>query len=145
MTTYSGNCHCGLIKYTITLPGSIYEQTITSCNCSWCARQAALFIYFPKKEAKYFSGEDDRKSYNATLDPARAFKHKFCPQCGSYMGWQSTEPQPAAFLPGFEGINVRMLNDIDFSKLKLKLEDTRSKYGEYEVGKWYEEKEKEGT
>ncbi|KAF9059033.1 hypothetical protein BDP27DRAFT_1371905 [Rhodocollybia butyracea] len=29
---------------------------------SWCARQAGLFVYFPEKEAKYFSGEGNRKT-----------------------------------------------------------------------------------
>ncbi|KAF9069194.1 Mss4-like protein [Rhodocollybia butyracea] len=137
MTTYSGNCHCGLVKYTITLPGSIYEQDITSCNCSLCVRYGSLFVYFPKKEAKYFSGEGDLKKYSASFGSKLAH-HRFCPQCGSYMGWQSVEPEASAFLPGVEGVNVRMLNDIDIAKLKIKpLNGLTGFGGDYEVGKWH--------
>ncbi|KAF9069186.1 Mss4-like protein [Rhodocollybia butyracea] len=103
MTTYSGNCHCGLIKFTVTLPGSIYDQVIANCNCSLCARNGSLYIYFQKKEeVKYFSGEADLKSYNADLGSNKRYlEHMFCPQCGSYTGWKCLEP-PFELLPGVE-------------------------------------------
>ncbi|KAF9072379.1 Mss4-like protein [Rhodocollybia butyracea] len=136
MKTYSGNCHCGLVKYTINLEGPIEEQNVTSCNCSHCSRNGSLYIFVPKKEMKYFSGETDLKGYSFGDKNAQ---HKFCPQCGSSTSWHGIKPE---FLPGIEGVNIRMLNDVDISKLKLVPFDGRTKVGgEYEVGKWYEEKE----
>ncbi|KAF9075068.1 Mss4-like protein [Rhodocollybia butyracea] len=137
MTTYSGNCHCGLVKFTITLPGSIYDHNIANCNCSHCARNGSLFIYFPTKEIKYYSGEADLKGYSASFG-FKVVEHMFCPQCGSSTGWKCIEPRIDNF-PGVEAVNVRMLNNVDIEKLKLGPFDGRTKIGgEYELGKWYE-------
>ena len=39
---YSGNCHCGAVKYTLkTKP--LMDQKPMSCNCSLCSRVCASF------------------------------------------------------------------------------------------------------
>lgn len=40
-TTYHGNCHCGNIKYTATLPDALAPEgsgKINRCNCSICTK-----------------------------------------------------------------------------------------------------------
>ena len=40
--TYNANCHCGLIKYTVTLKDALAPEgpgKINSCNCSICSTQ----------------------------------------------------------------------------------------------------------
>lgn len=39
--TYEGNCHCGLVKYTVTLPEALAPEgagQIGRCNCSICTK-----------------------------------------------------------------------------------------------------------
>jgi hypothetical protein len=31
--TWNGSCHCGNVRFTLNLPGSLYDQDTTSCNC----------------------------------------------------------------------------------------------------------------
>jgi hypothetical protein len=45
--TYEGNCHCGNIKYTVTLPEALAPEgtgKIMRCNCSICTRNG-LYMY----------------------------------------------------------------------------------------------------
>lgn len=31
--TWKGSCHCGKVRFTVSIQGSIYEQETTVCNC----------------------------------------------------------------------------------------------------------------
>ena len=43
--TYEANCHCGNIKYTVTLPDALAPEgsgKINNCNCSICTKNGRL-------------------------------------------------------------------------------------------------------
>lgn len=49
--TYKGNCHCGLIKYTVTLPEALAPEgpgQIGKCNCSICTKNGMSLLILHK-------------------------------------------------------------------------------------------------
>ena len=61
LKTYTGNCHCGLYKYTLTRPAI---TSATSCNCSICSRNAYLYVDIPEGSTfKVERGEGELKRY----------------------------------------------------------------------------------
>ncbi len=47
--TTEGGCHCGYIKYAVTLSPPLPEYTVLECNCSVCIKAGYLLTY-PKRE-----------------------------------------------------------------------------------------------
>ena len=42
--TYPAGCHCGYIKFDVTLSPPLAEQKILECNCSICRRMGYLLV-----------------------------------------------------------------------------------------------------
>lgn len=59
MDTVEANCHCGEIR--ITVPDT--SKDITSCNCSACAKYAALWAYFTPKDVNISAQPNSLSSY----------------------------------------------------------------------------------
>ncbi|XWX02028.1 hypothetical protein V2A60_010060 [Cordyceps javanica] len=79
LTTYFGNCHCGLVKFTAALP-DLRSGKINSCNCSICTKNGYLLAYPKVTDLKFLCGEADLTMYRF----GNAKKpHKFCPKCGT--------------------------------------------------------------
>lgn len=73
LKTYHGNCHCGAVKYTVTLPEI---TSVTECDCSLCLKKGYKSL-FPSgglvfEEGK---GEDKLKSYEFA---GKNIAHKVC-------------------------------------------------------------------
>ncbi|KAH8655979.1 Mss4-like protein [Tricladium varicosporioides] len=103
LKTYQGNCHCGAVKYSVTLP----EITLVNeCDCSICFRQGYKWVFPPAGGLVFEKGEDKLKDYEFA---GKTMAHRFCPTCGTgVMGKRYSAP------PGMDiGINVRALNGID--------------------------------
>lgn len=47
--TYPGGCHCGYIRFEVTLSPPLDEQTVVDCNCSMCRRGGYLLVCTSKK------------------------------------------------------------------------------------------------
>lgn len=80
MTTYTGGCACGAIRYET----SDDPLLMGNCHCTDCQRSSgtgmASVIMFPKGG---FSQEGEAKYYEVTSDSGRWIKRGFCPNCGS--------------------------------------------------------------
>jgi hypothetical protein len=48
MTTYSGGCHCGKVRYQVTLD----LGKVISCNCSMCGKKGSLLSFAPAEHFK---------------------------------------------------------------------------------------------
>ena len=59
MTTITGKCHCGAVRFTHPGP----PDHATSCNCSICRRLGALWIRGTADQVK-LEGEDATLVYN---------------------------------------------------------------------------------
>ena len=82
--TYNGSCHCGAIKYTVTLDEALAPEgkgQITKCNCSICHNHGYLNVY-PKREDVVWIGDSEAKLKEYFFGQKRK-AHRFCPVCSS--------------------------------------------------------------
>ena len=109
MNTYSGSCHCGNVRYEVTMD----LGEVLSCNCSICSRSGGLLSFDPYEQFKLLSGEGSLTDYQFNK---KIIHHLFCSTCGVKSFSRGVGPggkQMAA-------INVRCLEGVDFEKLPVK-------------------------
>ncbi|KAF2005335.1 hypothetical protein P154DRAFT_425222 [Amniculicola lignicola CBS 123094] len=121
--TYEVTCHCGTVKYSVTLTPPLPKQKVVSCNCSICTRNAYLLVYPLRRQVTIKSGEDTVKSYSFG---SRRFLHQFCARCGSCIFF---DPRTTEYgeEPDLLGVNVRMFKDVKINKLQIVHWDGKSK------------------
>jgi hypothetical protein len=56
-TTHRANCHCGAIRYTVTLKYPFPKYKINRCTCSICTKNGYLLVYPPRKDVVWLSGQ----------------------------------------------------------------------------------------
>ncbi len=73
----SGGCHCGAVRFTLSLP----EPPVPAldCNCSICQRSGFLHVIVPHGELSLERGEEALTSYRFGTGAA---EHLFCRHCG---------------------------------------------------------------
>ena len=76
MTTYPGGCHCGRVRFEVTVPEDV---VLTRCNCSICRMTGHLHLIVPRDGFRLLSGEDDLQTYTFNTGVAQ---HRFCRHCG---------------------------------------------------------------
>lgn len=127
-------CHCGASK--IELP---YAPTAaTECNCSFCARTGAIWAYFAPGELKFISQADD-KTYSAS---GGMNAHHFCSTCGIQTwgdspdwasmynndGTSKTGDPNAMPTTRIVGLNLRLIDDLDWSTVTITKVDGRTSW-----------------
>lgn len=112
---YLGGCHCGKVRYEVEMN----LETVLSCNCSICTKRGSLLAFAPEADFKLVSGEKDLSEY---LWNKRAIHHLFCKTCGILSFSKATGPDGKKMA----AINVRCLDGIDLSLLKVQNYDGRS-------------------
>lgn len=88
-TTYAANCHCGAIRYTVTLPDALAPlgtAKINKCNCSICTKLGYLLVY-PKREDVVFQDGCESKLRDYFFGK-KLRSHRFCGECGSSVSWK---------------------------------------------------------
>jgi hypothetical protein len=76
MTTHSGGCHCGRVRFEVVAPAVIEA---TDCNCSICRMTGHLHLHVSKKDFRVLQGEDALTTYTFNTGVAQ---HYFCSVCG---------------------------------------------------------------
>ena len=74
--SYTSSCHCGAVRYTVTLD---LDQPSITCNCSICGRSGTLLLFTSMDAFKLDSGEDNLTSYKFNQ---KHIDHVFCKTCG---------------------------------------------------------------
>lgn len=111
---YLGSCHCGQIAFEVE--GEIPE--VISCNCSMCRRKGILMWFVPRAAMTLLTPREKVSTYTFNK---HVIKHHFCTTCGIHPfgeGTSSTGQEMAM-------INVRCLDDVDLSALKINHYDGR--------------------
>ncbi|RDL35823.1 uncharacterized protein BP5553_06435 [Venustampulla echinocandica] len=109
--TYHGNCHCGAVKFTLTLPTI---TMINECNCSICFRKNYAWI-FPPVGGLVFQEGRGREKMKGYEFGGKSMVHEFCPTCGTgIMGKRHNAPAGMDI-----AVNVRAINDLDIWSLKV--------------------------
>ncbi len=73
--TYTGGCHCGLVRFECTTDLAM----VTACNCSICTKKGLHFAFLAPKSFQLRAGEDNLKEY---LFNKHAIRHQLCIDCG---------------------------------------------------------------
>lgn len=113
---HTGGCHCGKIRYEVTLNAS---QGI-SCNCSICAKRGHVLAFAPANAFTLLSGEDVIHDYQFGK---KVVHHRFCGNCGVGSYGNGQMPDGTKMV----AINLRCLDGLDLSTVKINLHDGKSR------------------
>jgi len=105
--TYEGSCHCG--RVTFELQAKL--DYVIDCNCSLCRRRGALWHGASEEHLRITKGENELALYQFNTMTA---KHYFCRYCGIH---PFIRPR---LDPGKWAVNVRCIQDVELSSLKLR-------------------------
>lgn len=105
-------CHCGNIK--LKIPN--LTDTMTSCNCSICARYAALWGYFVQSDVEISVGEYGSLQY---CRGDREILFHFCNQCGCVTHYSAIVALPTSRV----AVNYRMLEPQLIKRLAVRYFD----------------------
>lgn len=98
--TYEGGCHCGAVRFQVTLE----KQEAIDCNCSICNKKGFLHLIVPQENFTLLQGEDALTNYQFNTGTA---KHLFCKHCGIHSFYR-----PRSHRNGFS-VNLRCLDGFD--------------------------------
>ncbi|WP_263772293.1 GFA family protein [Propionivibrio soli] len=112
---YKGSCHCGQIRFEVS--GELTQ--VMACNCSICSRKGALMWFVPRDSLRLLTPESDMATYTFGK---HVIQHHFCPKCGIHPFGEGVDPAGNRMA----AVNVRCLEDVDFSSLPVKQFDGRA-------------------
>jgi hypothetical protein len=115
LKTYAGSCHCGQVRYEVSLD----LARVADCNCSFCQKRGALWAYAEREQFRLLAGESALADYQFGR---KIIHHLFCRTCG--VGSFSHGPTPGG--SDVVGVNVRCLDDVDLTTLTIMPFDGRS-------------------
>jgi hypothetical protein len=107
--TYSGGCHCGAVRYEVT----IALDSVIACNCSLCTKRGNLLSFTTPDQFKLLSGDENLVDYQWNK---HIIHHLFCGKCGVHSFARGTAPDGKKMI----AINVRCLDDVDVASLKTR-------------------------
>jgi hypothetical protein len=116
MTTYTGSCHCGAVRYTVEADLS---QPVVACNCSMCGRSGSLLTFVGADQFKLETSEDSLTNYKFNKN---VIDHLFCKVCGIKSFARGRGPGGKAMA----AVNVRCLDGVDPATLQVTHFDGKS-------------------
>ncbi|KAK5109978.1 hypothetical protein LTR62_006345 [Meristemomyces frigidus] len=126
---YQGNCHCGLIKYTLTLPEALAPEgtgQIIRCNCSICVKNGYYLVYPQISDVHFTPGSFEKMS--SYLMGKKTKPHRFCPECSSsvLIDFSEAEDLPKEW-NSLYAMNAALFKDIDLERASIKTTDGKNK------------------
>lgn len=84
--TYSLHCHCGAVKYNITVSPPLYKEhaqgkeqwQAVECNCSHCERTGAINVHPFSKDVEFTQGKENMVEYRCAGKKNPHFNCRFC-------------------------------------------------------------------
>lgn len=114
--TYGGGCHCGAVRYTVTID---LDQPVIACNCSMCGRAGTLLGFVDPNDFTLEKGDEVLTDYKFNK---HVIHHVFCKVCGIKSFAHGLGPRGPMV-----AINTRCLDDIDIATLNVQQFDGRSR------------------
>lgn len=114
MTTHSGGCHCGRIRFEVDVADDI---VVSDCNCSICRMAGYLHLIVASANFRLLRGADDLTTY--TFNTAVA-QHYFCAFCGIKSFYV-----PRSHPDGIS-VNARCLDDVNEIKMNIEAFDGKN-------------------
>jgi hypothetical protein len=109
MTTHTGSCHCGQVRFEVE--GEI--DGALDCNCSICRRKGSLLWFAPREALRVTAGADALATYTFNR---HLIAHRFCPTCGIHPFGEGTAPDGKAMA----AINLRCVDGLDLAALPVR-------------------------
>ncbi len=109
--TLNGACHCGAVRFIVTLPRGF--ASARRCTCSICRMRGAIAVSAQVGAIEITAGQDKLATYQFNTMTA---KHHFCSVCGIYTHHQRRSN------PDQYGVNVACLQGVspfDFEEVKV--------------------------
>ncbi|HEX7668778.1 MAG TPA: GFA family protein [Polyangiaceae bacterium] len=100
--TFTGGCHCGAVKFRVT----VRTFRVSDCNCSLCSKKGYLHVIVPREDLELLQGTDAITTYQFNTKVA---KHHFCRFCGIHSFYV-----PRSHPDGFS-VNARCLDDVNLA------------------------------
>lgn len=113
--TFTGGCHCGLVRYECTSDLAM----VTACNCSICTKKGLHFTFVPPQSFQLRAGEESLKEY---LFNRRVIRHQMCSECGVEPFARGVKPDGTDVI----AVNVATVDGIELSKLTMTPVDGRN-------------------
>lgn len=107
--TLAGACHCGAVKFTVTLTEGF--ASARRCTCSLCRMRGAVAVSSTAEDFRIFEGADNIATYRFNTGTA---EHHFCSVCGIYTHHKRRSK------PNQLGVNVACLDGVspfDFAEV----------------------------
>lgn len=116
--TYQGGCHCGAVRYEVTMP----LESVLECNCSHCAKKGFLLAFTGPENFKLVAGDevDTQTTYKFAT---KRLNHFFCKTCGVQSYGRGPGRDPATTVCA---INVRCLDGVEAASLPVRHHDGKS-------------------
>lgn len=116
--TYEGSCHCGRVRFRVSLD----LDHVRVCDCSICRKRGALIHRVDEGRLELLTALDDLTLYEWHT---RTAKDYFCPTCGILpfrRPRHRTAEEHTAGRPAFSGwsVNVRCLDDVDLESIPIR-------------------------
>jgi hypothetical protein len=94
MTTHSGGCLCGNVRFAATAP----LREVIFCHCSQCRRQTGSHVAATSvpDERLSIDGSDDVTWFAASASARRGF----CRHCGSLLFWKPLDEARTSIMAG---------------------------------------------
>lgn len=99
---YSGGCHCGAVRYEVT----VSLEGLRTCDCSICLRTGAIMAFAPAERFKLLAGETALRDYQFGK---KRIHHLFGSICGVRSFASGKGPDGKEMVM----INARCLDDVD--------------------------------
>lgn len=114
MTTHTGGCHCGRVRFEVDAPANLVAN---ECNCSICSMTGYLHLIVPRGDFRLLTGDEHIETYTFNTGIAR---HTFCRCCGIKSFYKPRSH------PGGVSVNVRCLEPDSIESLTVRPFDGRN-------------------
>ena len=108
MKTFTGGCHCGLVRYECTEDLGM----VTNCNCSICTKKGLHITFVSPTSFSLRAGADALKEYKFNRN---VVSHQFCTECGVQPFAHGAMPDGKKVV----AVNIATLDGIDLSKIAM--------------------------
>jgi hypothetical protein len=106
--TFTGGCHCGLVRYECTSDLAM----VTACNCSICTKKGLHIAFVDPQSFSLRAGEDSLKEYRFNR---HVISHQICTECGVETFARGQKPDGSKVI----AVNVSTFDGIDLSTIEM--------------------------
>jgi hypothetical protein len=106
--TFTGGCHCGLVRYECTSDLAM----VMACNCSICTKKGLHITFVDPRSFRLAAGEESLTEYKFNR---HVIAHQMCSECGVEPFARGQKPDGTPVV----AVNVSTIDGIDLSTIKM--------------------------